>query len=31
VKVYELDASQRALGEVPQCDINDTLCGTAPP
>ncbi len=30
-KVYGLDASQRSLGETPQCDINDTLCGTPPP
>ena len=24
------DAAQRAAGETPQCDINGTLCGTAP-
>lgn len=29
-KVFELDAAQRAKGETPQCDINGTLCGTAP-
>jgi hypothetical protein len=29
-KIFELDAAQRAAGETPQCDINGTLCGTAP-
>ena len=29
-KVYELNAAQRAEGQTPQCDVNGTLCGTAP-
>jgi hypothetical protein len=29
-KIFALDAAQRAAGETPQCDINGTLCGTAP-
>lgn len=29
-KIFALDAAQRELGETPQCDINGTLCGTAP-
>jgi hypothetical protein len=28
--VYAVDAAQRNAGETPQCDINGTLCGTAP-
>jgi len=30
-KIAQLDASQRADGDTPQCDINGTLCGTPPP
>ena len=29
-KIFALDAAQRAACETPQCDINGTLCGTAP-
>lgn len=29
-KIFALDAAQRDAGETPQCDINGTLCGTAP-
>lgn len=29
-RVFELDAAQRTDGDTPQCDINGTLCGTAP-
>jgi len=31
VKIGQLNASERADGDVPQCDINGTLCGTPPP
>lgn len=31
VAVYEANAAQRDAGETPQCDINDTLCGSPPP
>jgi hypothetical protein len=28
--VFELDQEQRALGLVPPCELNGTLCGTPP-
>jgi hypothetical protein len=30
VKIGQLNASQRAEGETPQCDVNGTLCGISP-
>jgi hypothetical protein len=30
-KIYALNAAQVAAGEKPQCEINQTLCGTKPP
>jgi hypothetical protein len=29
-KIFALNQAQRQQGETPQCDINGTLCGTAP-
>ena len=29
-EIYNLNQSQRARGISPQCDLNGTLCGTAP-
>lgn len=29
-RIFTLNAAQREQGETPQCDINGTLCGTAP-
>jgi hypothetical protein len=29
-EIYNLNLDQNAIGIVPQCDINGTLCGVAP-